>query len=50
MTAPKGRSADWTEEQGSEERATERRGKSVGPSGPEAQSKQGISRKTGVPQ
>ena len=27
MTAPKARAADWTEERGSEERATERRGK-----------------------
>jgi Holliday junction DNA helicase RuvB len=37
VTAPKGRAADWTEEGGSEERATERRGKSAGTSGPEAQ-------------
>ncbi|HEY9243071.1 MAG TPA: 2-succinyl-5-enolpyruvyl-6-hydroxy-3-cyclohexene-1-carboxylic-acid synthase [Streptosporangiaceae bacterium] len=31
MTAPKGGAADWTEEGGSEERATERRGKEAGP-------------------
>ena len=36
----RGRAADWTEEQGSEERATERRGKETGIALPEAQSKQ----------
>ncbi len=40
MTVPKGGAADWTEERGSEERATGRRGKSAGPSPPAAQSKQ----------
>ncbi|HEY9245170.1 MAG TPA: ABC transporter ATP-binding protein [Streptosporangiaceae bacterium] len=35
--APKGRGADWTEERGSEERATERRGKEAPQSAPEAQ-------------
>jgi hypothetical protein len=34
VTAPKGRAADWTEERGSEERATERRGKLGGPQAP----------------